>query len=109
MRFAAKFVACAATASVLGVGIAPAAEAKGGPAAMCSMMSLKARMQSRACNHHIAGPAAQNTCAKKAAAAGVLAGGYIAVTTTPLDWQGIATAATFWSGGTFIFCEIGWV
>lgn len=76
---------------------------------MCSRMSIRARMHSTACDPHIAAATAQSTCAKKAAAAGALAGVYVAVTTSPLDWPGITTAATFWSGGTFIFCEIGWV
>lgn len=104
-----KIAVTAAAATVLSVCAAPVAQAKGGPAAMCSTMRLRARMHSAACNHRIASAAAQTTCAKKAAAAGLLGGGYVAVTTSPLDWPGVATAATFWSGGTFIFCEIGWV
>jgi len=83
---------------------------KGGPAAACSMMSLRQRLLSRMCNPKlVSNPYILSRCTKAALAAGATAGFYVAVTTTPIDWPGIATAAGVFYGGTYFFCEIGWV
>ena len=93
-----------------GVAFAAPANAKGGASGACSMMSPNARLHSGMCNPRlIKVPSITERCAKMAAAAGFLAGGGVAVTTTPFDVPGIVILGTFMAGGTLIFCEAAWL
>jgi hypothetical protein len=83
---------------------------KGGVGGACSMMSVGARLRSAMCNPSlITNTTLQSKCVKMAAASGFISGVAVAVTTTPLDWPGVTITGAVTFGGTYVFCEVGWL